>query len=68
MSRQMAIGQGEQGAQQLRAEKASVLTGYAADNLEAANDALAAKQRALGEGIGSLVGGVGSLAGGGLFG
>jgi len=68
MSRQMAIGQGEQGAQQLRAEKASVLTGYAADSLEAANDALAAKQRALGEGIGSLVGGVGSLAGGGLFG
>lgn len=68
MSRQMAIGQGEQGAQQLRAEKASVLTGYAADNLASANEALAAKQKALGEGIGSLVGGIGSLAGGGLFG
>ena len=68
MSRQMAIGQGEQGAQQLRAEKASVLTGYAADRLQSANEALAAKQNALGQGIGNLVGGVGSLAGGGLFG
>tara|TARA_R100000988_G_scaffold97584_1_gene65096 strand:+ start:1301 stop:2065 length:765 start_codon:yes stop_codon:yes gene_type:complete len=68
MSRQMAIGQGEQGAQQLRAEKASVLTGYAADRLQSANEALAAKQNALGQGIGSLVGGVGSLAGGNLFG
>ena len=68
MSRQMAIGQGEQAAQQLRAEKASVLTGYAADRLQSANDALAAKQKALGEGIGNLVGGVGQLAGGGLFG
>ena len=68
MSRQMAIGQGEQGAQQLRAEKASVLTGYAADRLQSANEALAAKQEALGQGIGNLVGGVGQLAGGGLFG
>ena len=68
MTRQMAIAQGEQGAQQLRAEKASVLTGYAADRLQSANEALAAKQKALGEGIGNLVGGVGQLAGGGLFG
>lgn len=67
MSRQMAIGQGEQGAQQLRAEKASVLTGYAADNLASANEALAAKQQALASGIGNLVGGIGTLAGGGLF-
>ena len=68
MKRQLAIGQGEQAAQQLRAEKASVLTGYAADRLQDANEALAKKQQAIGEGIGSLVGGVGSLAGGGLFG
>jgi hypothetical protein len=67
MSRQVAIGQGEQGAQQLRAEKASVLTGYAADNLASANEALAAKQQALASGIGNLVGGIGTLAGGGLF-
>ena len=67
MTRQIAIGQGEQGAQQLRAEKASVLTGYAADNLQSANEALAAKQTALAQGIGNLVGGVGTLAGGGLF-
>lgn len=67
MMRQRVIGQGEQGAQQLRAEQQSTITGYASDNLQSANAALAAKQTALAQGIGNLVGGVGSLAGGGLF-
>jgi hypothetical protein len=67
MMRQRIIGQGEQGAQQLRAEKQSTITGYASDNLQSANDALAAKQGAVAQGIGNLIGGVTSLAGGGLF-
>ena len=68
MERQMVVGQGEQQSQQLRAEKASVLTGYASDELASANEALAKKQEALAGGIGSLAGGVAGLAGGGLFG
>ena len=68
MERQTIVGQGEQQSQQLRAEKASVLTGYAADELASANEALAAKQEALAGGIGSMVGGVGTLGAGGLFG
>jgi len=67
MMRQRVIGQGEQGSQQLRAEKQSTITGYASDRLQSANEALAAKQGAVAQGIGSLVGGVASLAGGGLF-
>jgi len=67
MMRQRVIGQGEQGAQQLRAEKQSTITGYAVDELQSANEALAAKQTALASGIGNLVGGIGTLAGGGLF-
>ena len=67
MSRQMAIGQGEQAAQQLRAEKASVLTGYAADRLESANEVLEAKRKAVGTGIGNIIGGVANLSAAGLF-
>jgi len=67
MSRQMAIGQGEQAAQQLRAEKASVLTGYAADRLESTNEVLEAKRQAIGTGIGNIVGGVAQLGASGLF-
>ena len=67
MSRQMAIGQGEQAAQQLRAEKASVLTGYAADRLESTNEVLEAKRQAIGTGIGNIVGGVGQLGAAGVF-
>jgi len=67
MMRQRVIGQGEQGAQQLRAEKQSTITGYAVDELQSANEALTAKQTALASGIGNLVGGIGTLAGGGLF-